>query len=68
MKNQPDDSAEAKRFLYCPTCNAVAAKAETVGRTVVYLRCGACGEAWSIVERRKVSRQHTRAPRFSISH
>jgi len=60
------DSAESGRFLSCPRCNAVAAKAETLGRTVVYVRCGACGETWTIPERRKNVRQSNRAARFPI--
>jgi uncharacterized C2H2 Zn-finger protein len=64
VEEPPDISADTERFLFCPKCNAVAAKADTLGRTVVYLRCEACGETWSIVERRRVSREHTRAPRF----
>ena len=66
MQNRPDISTEAERFLNCPKCNAVGAKAETLGRTIVYVRCRACGEVWSIPERRKVSRQNDRAARFPL--
>lgn len=61
--NPPNDPA---RFLCCPRCNAVSAKAETLGRTLVYVRCGACGEVWSIPERRKATRENTRAARFPL--
>lgn len=57
-------AGEPERFLNCPTCNAVAAKEETLGRTVVYVICGACGERWTISERRKSGREPGRAPRF----
>jgi hypothetical protein len=63
--NTPPDLSAA-RVLYCPTCGAVAAKAETVGPTVVSLRCVACGEAWSIFERRRVSRQPPPFSRFPL--
>lgn len=64
--NRPDSASEPERFLYCPKCNAIGAKAETLGRTVVYVRCRACGEAWSIPERRKTSRENNRAARFPL--
>lgn len=64
--NRPDTSSEPERFLYCPKCNAVAAKTESLGRSVVYVRCGACGETWTIPERRKVSRQGNRSARFPL--
>lgn len=67
MENRPQISSDTERFLYCPKCNALAAKAETLGRAVVYVRCGACGERWSIPERRKVSRQGNRAARFPLT-
>jgi len=57
-------STEPQRYLSCPKCNAVAAKAETLGRAIVYMRCGGCGETWTIAERRKISRENTRAARF----
>jgi predicted Zn finger-like uncharacterized protein len=60
------DSTEPGRFLSCPRCNAVSAKAESLGRTVVYVRCGACGETWTIPERRKTVRQNNRAARFPV--
>ena len=56
--------ADGERFLNCPKCNAVAARTETLGRSVVYVRCGACGEAWTINERRTVPRKNVRAPGF----
>jgi transcription elongation factor Elf1 len=56
---------DVDRFLSCPKCNAVAARADTLGRSVVYLVCGACGETWTIAERRKTSRIDNRAARFS---
>jgi transcription elongation factor Elf1 len=56
-----------ERFLSCPKCNAVSAKAETLGRTIVYVRCGACGETWTIPERRKGTRENSRTPRFPLS-
>jgi len=60
-------NGEPERFLNCPTCHAVAAREETLGRTVVYMRCGACGERWAISERRKTGREPGRAPRFDTS-
>jgi predicted Zn finger-like uncharacterized protein len=63
VSKHPRLSTEPERFLNCPKCNAVAAKAETLGRRVVYVRCGACGETWTIPERRKVSRPSNRTTR-----
>ena len=65
MDNRID--REAARFLTCPKCNAVDAKADTLGRSVVYVRCGACGETWTIPERRKVTRQSNRGARFTTT-
>jgi phage FluMu protein Com len=64
MAHHPHITTEAERFLHCAKCNAVAARAERLGRAVVYVRCGACGEAWTIAERRNTSRQNSRAARF----
>jgi phage FluMu protein Com len=64
MAHRPHTTTEAERFLHCAKCNAVAARAETLGRAVVYVRCAACGETWTIAERRKMSRQNSRAARF----
>jgi DNA-directed RNA polymerase subunit RPC12/RpoP len=58
------DSLDAERFLRCPKCQAVAATADTLGRSVVYVRCTACGEKWVIPERRKAARTDDRNPRF----
>jgi len=44
----------------------VSAKADSLGRTVVYVRCAACGETWTIPERRKTVRQNNRAARFPM--
>ena len=55
---------EGERFLRCPKCQAVAATADTLGRSVVYVRCTACGETWTISERRKTPRTTERKPRF----
>jgi len=66
VDKRPFDSTEPERFLSCPRCNAVSAKADSLGRTVVYVRCGACGETWTIPERRKTVRQSNRAARFPI--
>ena len=66
MDKRPTDSGEPGRFLSCPRCNAVSAKAESLGRTVVYVRCEACGETWTIPERRKTVRQSNRAARFPM--
>jgi hypothetical protein len=60
---QPD----ADRFLRCPKCQAVSAKADTLGRTVVYVRCTACGETWTISERRKTPRESDRSARFPVN-
>jgi phage FluMu protein Com len=59
--------SEPQRFLSCPKCNAVAAKAETLGRTLVYVKCGACGETWTIAERRHATRENKRTARFPFS-
>jgi hypothetical protein len=67
MEKRRDTPNEPERFLSCPQCNAVGAKAEKLGRTVVYLRCGACGEAWAIAERRKATRENNRAARFPLN-
>jgi tRNA(Ile2) C34 agmatinyltransferase TiaS len=66
MESRPH-SSEPQRFLSCPKCNAVSAKAETLGRTLVYLRCAACGETWTIAERRKATRENNRTARFPLS-
>lgn len=63
VKKGPDSSTEFERFLNCPKCNAVAGKTDALGRTVVYLRCAACGEKWSIPERR----HSDRAARFPLT-
>jgi predicted Zn finger-like uncharacterized protein len=55
---------DAERFLRCPKCQAVAATADSLGRSVVYIRCTACGETWTIPERRKTPRTTDRKPRF----
>jgi tRNA(Ile2) C34 agmatinyltransferase TiaS len=60
-------STEPQRYLSCPKCNAVAAQAESLGRTIVYMRCAGCGETWTIAERRKTSRENTRTPRFPLT-
>ncbi len=60
-------SHEPQRFLSCPKCNAVSAKAETLGRTIVYIRCAACGERWTITERRTSSRANNRAARYPLT-
>ena len=65
MATRPQMATEADRFLQCAKCKATAAKAERLGRAVVYVRCGACGEAWSIAERRKTTRRSGRVARFS---
>jgi hypothetical protein len=44
----------------------VSAKADSLGRTVVYVRCIACGETWTIPERRKTVRQNNRSARFPM--
>ena len=67
MAHRPHTTTEAERFLHCAKCNAVAARAETLGRAVVYVRCDACGETWTIAERRTMSRQNSRAARFPVS-
>jgi hypothetical protein len=64
MEKHPHASTEPERFLYCPKCNAIGAKAERLGRAVVYVRCGACAERWSIPERRKMARRNSRSARF----
>jgi transcription elongation factor Elf1 len=56
---------DVDRFLSCPKCNAVAARADSLGRSIVYLVCGACGETWTIAERRKTTRADNRTARFS---
>jgi len=56
---------DAERFLRCPKCQAVAATADSLGRSVVYIKCTACGEKWTIPERRKTPRTTDRNPRFS---
>jgi phage FluMu protein Com len=66
--NQRQTSREPERFLSCPKCNAVAAKAETLGRTLVYVRCSACGETWTIAERRKATPGRDRSARFALGH
>jgi predicted Zn finger-like uncharacterized protein len=66
--NNRHASAEPQRFLSCPKCNAVAAKAESLGRTLVYVRCSACGETWTIAERRKAARAIDRSARFPLAH
>ena len=63
MKKVTDRSTEAERFLKCPKCDAIAGKTEALGRTVVYLQCAACGEKWSIPERR----HSDRAARFPLT-
>lgn len=40
----------------CPKCPAHSVKAATLTERFVYLRCGACGEVWSIPERRRTPR------------
>jgi tRNA(Ile2) C34 agmatinyltransferase TiaS len=60
------DALDAERFLRCPKCQAVAATADTLGRSVVYIRCTACGETWTIPERRKAPRDTDRKPRFPV--
>ena len=65
MESRP--STEPQRFLSCPKCNAVAANAESLGRTLVYMRCGGCGETWTIPERRKATRENTRRARFPLT-
>jgi hypothetical protein len=65
MDKRRDTPNEPERFLSCPKCNAVGARAEKFGRSVVYVRCGACGETWTIAERRKTARQTDRTARFS---
>ncbi len=67
MTRDSHPAGEPERFLNCPTCNAVAAKEETLGRSVVYMRCSACGERWTISERRKSGREPGRAPRFGAA-
>jgi tRNA(Ile2) C34 agmatinyltransferase TiaS len=64
METARAQSNESERFVSCPKCNAVAARAETLGRTIVYMRCAGCGETWTIPERRKVSRDNDRGARF----
>lgn len=41
---------------HCPKCPADSVKAATLTARFVYLRCGACGEVWSIPERRRTPR------------
>ena len=65
VPTRPQANSEAERFLRCAKCSATAAKAERLGRAVVYVRCTACGEGWSFPERRKVSRPNSRAARFN---
>jgi transcription elongation factor Elf1 len=66
VDNHRQTPHEPERFLSCPKCNAVSAKAETLGRTLVYVRCSACGETWTIAERRKAARAKDRSARFPI--
>ncbi len=40
----------------CPKCDAKAAKAATLTKRFVYLRCQDCGEVWVIPERREFPR------------
>lgn len=64
MANDTRPAPGPERFLHCPACHAVAAREDTLGRTVVYMRCAACGETWTIPERRRGGRDAARTPRF----
>jgi len=66
VPNQHPSAGEPDRFVQCPRCNAVSARIDTLGRTVVYVRCGACGERWTIAERRKSPRENDRSARFPL--
>jgi predicted Zn finger-like uncharacterized protein len=64
VPNRPSDGGEPDRFLQCPRCNAVSVRTESLGRSVVYVRCIACGEVWTIAERRKSVRENDRSARY----
>jgi hypothetical protein len=40
----------------CVRCSAPNPKAVSMSSVAVYLRCGSCGEVWSIPQRRKQTR------------
>ena len=40
----------------CVRCSAPHPKAVSMSSVAVYLRCGSCGEVWSIPQRRKLTR------------
>ena len=62
-----NEQTDAERFLRCPKCQAVSAKADILGRTVVYVRCTACGETWTIAERRNTPRESDRSARVPLN-
>ena len=51
---------------FCPSCGCAAVKHVTTTTMVIYLRCEACAEIWSIPERRTILRtdpgEDTRSP------
>lgn len=52
----------ARSTQFCPSCGTAAVKHVTTTTVVIYLRCEACAEMWSIPERRTILRVEPRAP------
>lgn len=66
METLPTYTRVSAAMQHCPRCDTTSVTTATLTPHFVSLRCARCGEAWVILERRRLPRENARAERFPL--